>query len=316
MTGIPSNIGDGDLTVTNILRHGARWHAGRSLMTVGADDTRTLYGDVEGRVAALAHGLAELGVRPGEHGRLLAVEHPRARRGLLRRAGDGRPAAHDQPSAVAGPDRVHGQPRGRRGPDRRRVLPARSCWRSPAGCPPCARSWSWVRATRAPGPAPSSGTTTSWPAAPPTTPGRSSTSGPPPPCASRPARPATPRASPTATGPSGSTRSRSARRTRSRSAARDCGYIIVPMFHANAWGYPFANFWAGGDLLLSNRWVDPATVVEAVRTHRPTYSNGVPTVWNEILAYVDAEPGPRPRVPRPRRARWRTHPRDAEPRAP
>jgi fatty-acyl-CoA synthase len=74
-------------------------------------------------------------------------------------------------------------------------------------------------------------------------------------------------------------------------SSRDHGYIIVPMFHANAWGYPYANFWAGGDLLLCHRTLDPASIVTAIETHRPTYSNGVPTVWNDVLAYLREHPG-------------------------
>jgi fatty-acyl-CoA synthase len=289
MTGIPSNIGDGDLTVTNILRHGARWHAGRSLMTVGADDTRTLYGDVEGRVAALAHGLAELGVRPGstvgswlwntrEHveayfavpamGGLLHTINPRLSPDQI--AFTVNHAADEVlivdasflPQLLEVADRL---------PTVRAVVLVgdgdASAWPGPVV------GYDDLVAGRATGYA--------WPQL-------------------------DERSAATLCFTTGTTGDPKGVAYSHRSiwihalslcsanavavSSRDCGYIIVPMFHANAWGYPFANFWAGGDLLLSNRWVDPATVVEAVRTHRPTYSNGVPTVWNEILAYVDADP--------------------------
>ncbi|WP_137726552.1 long-chain fatty acid--CoA ligase [Prescottella subtropica] len=65
-------------------------------------------------------------------------------------------------------------------------------------------------------------------------------------------------------------------------SSNDSCYIIVPMFHANAWGYPYATFWAGGDLVLSNKFVDPDSILWAVEEFNPTFANGVPTIWSDI----------------------------------
>lgn len=65
-------------------------------------------------------------------------------------------------------------------------------------------------------------------------------------------------------------------------SSNDSCYIIVPMFHANAWGYPYATFLAGGDLVLSNRFVDPDSILWAVGRFRPTFANGVPTIWSDV----------------------------------
>ena len=66
------------------------------------------------------------------------------------------------------------------------------------------------------------------------------TSAPPPRCATRPARPATRRACSTRTARSCSTRSASRSITAWASAKHDVVLPVVPMFHANAWGMPFA----------------------------------------------------------------------------
>jgi fatty-acyl-CoA synthase len=65
----------------------------------------------------------------------------------------------------------------------------------------------------------------------------------------------------------------------------------VPMFHANAWGTPYAAFAAGADLVLPGRFLDSATLVWLIETERVTVSQGVPTIWNDILHYLRAHPG-------------------------
>src|SRR5436305_7997340 len=66
---------------------------------------------------------------------------------------------------------------------------------------------------------------------------------------------------------------------------------IVPMFHANAWGQPYAAVMAGADLLLPDRYLQAPRLVEMIEQHRPTVAAAVPTIWNDVLQYLHANPG-------------------------
>src|SRR5690242_3706249 len=62
-----STMQDFPLTVTMILRHGTQWHSGRKVITKTPDGYREIsFGELGARVAQLAHGLRELGVREGD----------------------------------------------------------------------------------------------------------------------------------------------------------------------------------------------------------------------------------------------------------
>ncbi|KUI22615.1 long-chain fatty acid--CoA ligase [Mycobacterium sp. GA-1285] len=65
---------------------------------------------------------------------------------------------------------------------------------------------------------------------------------------------------------------------------------VVPMFHANAWGQPYASVMAGADLLLPDRFLQAAPLVDMIERHRPTVSAAVPTIWNDVLNYLHANP--------------------------
>ncbi len=66
---------------------------------------------------------------------------------------------------------------------------------------------------------------------------------------------------------------------------------IVPMFHANAWGLPYAALMAGADLVLPDRFMDAASLVRLIETQRPTVAGAVPTIWNDVMSFLDREPG-------------------------
>jgi fatty-acyl-CoA synthase len=66
---------------------------------------------------------------------------------------------------------------------------------------------------------------------------------------------------------------------------------IVPMFHANAWGQPYAALMAGADLLLPDRFLQAAALVDMIEQRRPTVAAAVPTIWNDVLQYLRANPG-------------------------
>ncbi len=66
---------------------------------------------------------------------------------------------------------------------------------------------------------------------------------------------------------------------------------VVPMFHANAWGQPYAAVMAGSDLLLPDRFLQAAPLVDMIEQRRPTVAAAVPTIWNDVLQYLHANPG-------------------------
>lgn len=65
---------------------------------------------------------------------------------------------------------------------------------------------------------------------------------------------------------------------------------IVPMFHANAWGQPYAAVMAGADLLLPDRYLQAARLVDMIEQRRPTIAAAVPTIWNDVMQYLHAHP--------------------------
>jgi fatty-acyl-CoA synthase len=66
---------------------------------------------------------------------------------------------------------------------------------------------------------------------------------------------------------------------------------IVPMFHANAWGMPYAALMAGADLLMPDRFLQAPRLVDMIEERRPTIAGAVPTIWNDVLQFLHANPG-------------------------
>ncbi|EUA31589.1 AMP-binding enzyme family protein [Mycobacterium intracellulare] len=71
----------------------------------------------------------------------------------------------------------------------------------------------------------------------------------------------------------------------------DTVLAIVPMFHANAWGLPYAAMMAGAQLVLPDRFLQAAPLVEMIEATRTTMSGAVPTIWTDILHYLGDNPG-------------------------
>ena len=64
---------------------------------------------------------------------------------------------------------------------------------------------------------------------------------------------------------------------------------IVPMFHVNAWGLPFAGVMVGAKLVFPGpKLSDPATLANLITEEGVTISAGVPTVCLPLLAYTKA----------------------------
>jgi fatty-acyl-CoA synthase len=66
---------------------------------------------------------------------------------------------------------------------------------------------------------------------------------------------------------------------------------IVPMFHANAWGLPYAAMMAGADLVMPDRFMDAVSLIDLIETNRPTVAGAVPTIWNDVLHHLESHPG-------------------------
>ncbi len=62
---------------------------------------------------------------------------------------------------------------------------------------------------------------------------------------------------------------------------------IAPMFHANAWGLPYSAWFAGADLIMPSRYLQAEPMCRLIETLRPTFAGAVPTVWNDILRYAE-----------------------------
>jgi fatty-acyl-CoA synthase len=66
---------------------------------------------------------------------------------------------------------------------------------------------------------------------------------------------------------------------------------IVPMFHANAWGLAYAAIMTGASLCMPDRFLQAEPLVRFIQASRPTVSGAVPTVWNDVLSYLDGHEG-------------------------
>jgi acyl-CoA synthetase (AMP-forming)/AMP-acid ligase II len=65
---------------------------------------------------------------------------------------------------------------------------------------------------------------------------------------------------------------------------------VVPMFHANAWGYPYIATMIGAKLVYPGPFLDPESLLEDFVQEGVTWTAGVPTIWMGILAMLDATP--------------------------
>jgi fatty-acyl-CoA synthase len=71
---------------------------------------------------------------------------------------------------------------------------------------------------------------------------------------------------------------------------RDTILQIVPMFHANGWGIPFAGVMTGARMVFTGRHVQPADIVNLIQNERVTFTAGVPTIWMSLYGYLETQP--------------------------
>ncbi len=62
------------------------------------------------------------------------------------------------------------------------------------------------------------------------------------------------------------------------------------MFHVNAWGTAYTAFMAGAELIMPQMFLQGEPIVKMIRELRPTFSLGVPTIWNDVLRVTENDP--------------------------
>jgi fatty-acyl-CoA synthase len=65
---------------------------------------------------------------------------------------------------------------------------------------------------------------------------------------------------------------------------------VVPMFHVNAWGLPYAAAFVGAKLVFPGPFLDAVSLLELLDGERVTLAAGVPTIWMGILDALEKEP--------------------------
>ncbi|MDE2561097.1 MAG: long-chain-fatty-acid--CoA ligase [Sphingomonadales bacterium] len=72
---------------------------------------------------------------------------------------------------------------------------------------------------------------------------------------------------------------------------RDTVLLVVPMYHANAWGVVYSAPLVGAKLVLPGQRMDGASIHELIESEGVTYSAAVPTVWQMLLDHLRATGG-------------------------
>ncbi|HET8594539.1 MAG TPA: long-chain fatty acid--CoA ligase [Intrasporangium sp.] len=63
--------------------------------------------------------------------------------------------------------------------------------------------------------------------------------------------------------------------------------IVVPLFHANAWGFPYSAMVTGSTLVMPDRYLQAAPLAAMIETEKVSGGAGVPTIWNDLLHHLD-----------------------------
>jgi len=70
--------------------------------------------------------------------------------------------------------------------------------------------------------------------------------------------------------------------------------VVLPassMFHANAWGVPFAAAMVGAKLVFSGPHLDAESLLDLIEKEHVTVATAVPTVWFNVLLALEKDPG-------------------------
>jgi fatty-acyl-CoA synthase len=71
---------------------------------------------------------------------------------------------------------------------------------------------------------------------------------------------------------------------------KDTVLPVVPMFHVNAWGIPFAATMIGCKQVMPGPHMDPESLLDALEKEKVNFTAGVPTIWLGILQILDKDP--------------------------
>ncbi len=72
-------------------------------------------------------------------------------------------------------------------------------------------------------------------------------------------------------------------------SARDVVMPVVPMFHVNAWGAPYACAAVGAKMVMPGAVLDGKSLYELFEAEKVSFSSGVPTVWLNLLTHMKQE---------------------------
>jgi fatty-acyl-CoA synthase len=71
---------------------------------------------------------------------------------------------------------------------------------------------------------------------------------------------------------------------------QDTVLAVVPMFHVNAWGFPYVSTLVGATQVLPGPCLDAESLLDLCEREQVTLANGVPTVWMAVCAELDKYP--------------------------
>lgn len=75
-----------------------------------------------------------------------------------------------------------------------------------------------------------------------------------------------------------------------RLSQEDNALVIVPQFHAMSWGMPYAAMLVGASLVMPDRFLQPEPLAAIMAEAKPTMAAAVPTIWQGMLAQLEAHP--------------------------
>jgi fatty-acyl-CoA synthase len=59
-------------------------------------------------------------------------------------------------------------------------------------------------------------------------------------------------------------------------------FVIVPMFHANAWDLPYSSWMVGADMVMPGELLQAAPLAQMLGDERPTFTGAVPAIHNDL----------------------------------
>ncbi|MCW5620901.1 MAG: long-chain fatty acid--CoA ligase [Burkholderiales bacterium] len=74
-------------------------------------------------------------------------------------------------------------------------------------------------------------------------------------------------------------------------SGRDVMLPVVPMFHANAWGVPYAACMLGTKMVFPGPHLHPEDLLPLLEQEQATIACGVPTIWLAMIQLLERDPG-------------------------